>query len=153
MTDSASSRHREAWDPRRRPAAEPCLPRAPAAPIRARQVYDDPIGPALGLGRLPRLFPRAARAIVAETATHYGVGVGEMLSRRRDLVTPRARQALWARMHGRLGMSYSDIGFWCDRDHTTIMHGVRRHLARIAAGEVPYGDQDRACIDTREATL
>ena len=135
-------RHGEARE-RPWPTPEPAPPgaRQRRAPILARRVYDAPAGPAIGLGRLPRLFPRAARVIVAETATHYALSVDAMFSRQRDLVTPPARQALWARMRWRLGMSYSDIGFWCDRNHTTVMHGVRRHLARVAAGEAPYGDK------------
>jgi hypothetical protein len=153
MTDIDMSRHYGAVRERLWPTPEPAPPCVPprGAPTRARRVYDDPVGPAIGLGLLPAAFPPAALIVVAETAAQYGVSVVHMLSRRTDRLATLARHALWSRLVERLGMSYAAIGHWLDRDHTTIRHGVIRHRALIAAGEVPYGDQDHVRIDAREA--
>ena len=45
-----------------------------------------------------------------------------------------ARQEAFAVMHA-AGWSYPNIGRFFQRDHTSVLHGVRRHIARWASRE------------------
>jgi chromosomal replication initiator protein len=78
-----------------------------------------------------------AKRIMAETAALYGVKVIDLVSQRRDALTSRARQHCYWTMRHETTWSLPRIGkMFGDRDHTSILHGVRRHQARIDAGEV-----------------
>lgn len=62
-----------------------------------------------------------ATAVMAET----GVSVDAMLGRSRVARVSDARQRLWAALW-RAGWSIGEIGRTLDRDHTTVMAGLRR---------------------------
>lgn len=73
------------------------------------------------------------RGIPELVAIRFGVTVGELLSRRRDRDVARPRQvAMW--LSKRVSMaSLSEIGRYFDRDHKTVMHGIRRVEALLSS--------------------
>ena len=83
-----------------------------------------------------------ARAILADVASARGVPVAQILSHRRTRRIAEARQEAWSRIYAlRAGgpshtavYSLPQIGGWFDRDHTTVLHGIRAHKKRMAEG-------------------
>lgn len=77
------------------------------------------------------------QAIKMEVAAKHGFTVCEMESARRNRKLVNARhEAMW-RMHKETSASLPMIGkVLGGKDHTTILHGIRRYQARIDAGEV-----------------
>ncbi|CDP50689.1 hypothetical protein [Devosia sp. DBB001] len=73
------------------------------------------------------------KLIVAECAAKYGVSVKDILSMRRnkDIVSARY-EAMW-RMRQETTMSYPQIGAKLGRDHSTVVHAIKRH-ERIRGG-------------------
>jgi chromosomal replication initiation ATPase DnaA len=65
--------------------------------------------------------------IVESVARRHGVSVDGLLGRARTAPLAAARHdlmcCLWAS-----GVAYAEIGRLLGRDHTTVMHGVRRAL-------------------------
>lgn len=76
---------------------------------------------------------RTPKAIVAAIATEVAAGTGlplsSILSPRRDAALAQARQVVMFEARQR-GLSYPAIGYAMNRDHTTIIHGVRREAER-----------------------
>jgi chromosomal replication initiator protein len=70
--------------------------------------------------------------IADEVAALARISADELFGRSRRRKIARARQfAMWAaRQHG---MSFSEIGSFFDRDHTTVMHACRAVEARMWA--------------------
>lgn len=64
-------------------------------------------------------------SIAESVTTVTGVSVEAMLGRCRMARISDARQRLWASLW-RMGWSIGELGRVFDRDHTTIMHGLRR---------------------------
>ena len=75
--------------------------------------------------------------MAAEVAAATGVSVEALLGQSRVGEIAQARQALMHRAHA-AGRGLSQIGRWLDRDHSTVLHGVRAHEKRYAAGEVDH---------------
>lgn len=73
------------------------------------------------------------RRIATECAAEAGSTVEEMKGHRRDKSVVKARQKAWWRMAKELGMSLPAIGRRMNRDHTTILWGIRQHEERLAA--------------------
>lgn len=73
-------------------------------------------------------------AIIARTAEPYGFTLADMLSHKRDRPYYVLRQATYANVEiARPLMSLPAIGrHFAGRDHTTILHGIRQHHARMA---------------------
>jgi chromosomal replication initiation ATPase DnaA len=69
---------------------------------------------------------------VAVVANHYGVAIGDILgaSRRKEIIGPR--QVTEYVLHDHMGLSYNTIGKLLERDHTTIVAGVKRVRARLS---------------------
>lgn len=70
-------------------------------------------------------------AIIDATAEEFGITRTDILgmSRRREYVEPR--QIAYALGHDMAGLSLPDVGRAMNgRDHTTVLHGVRRYRAR-----------------------
>lgn len=63
-------------------------------------------------------------------ANKHRLTVEVMLGRSQSPRVVAARQELWATLRCCLRMSYPEIGRLTSRDHTTVMHGVRRHWER-----------------------
>lgn len=84
---------------------------------------------------LPEGAPKkSVRQIIAETAADHRIPVDEMLSERRQRHLVYARQdAMW-RIRQQTTFSLPRIGgFFGGMDHTTVLHGIRAHEARLAA--------------------
>nr|WP_281411733.1 helix-turn-helix domain-containing protein [Starkeya sp. ORNL1] len=65
--------------------------------------------------------------IIAATAAFYDVAVGDILARRRSVGVVRPRQVAMYLTKVLTTRSYPDIGRrFGGRDHTTILHGVRK---------------------------
>lgn len=65
------------------------------------------------------------QALIAQCAAAYGVTVELLMSRNREPMVVRARQEAYWHLRQR-ELSYPAIGRIFDRDHSTIMAGVRR---------------------------
>lgn len=81
--------------------------------------------------------PFAGRRIAISVAKAHGIKFREMISSR------RTRNLAWARQHAMWEMkrhtklSLPQIGLILgDRDHTTVLHGIRAHQKRIDSGEI-----------------
>lgn len=60
------------------------------------------------------------------TAAHFGIALSRMLCRKRDRELSRPRQvAMWL-AHETTEKSLNQIGSAFKRDHTTVLHGIRR---------------------------
>lgn len=134
---------RRLWAAPPKPVERPVKPAAPIeaapVPIVARHVYAAPIGPGMGMmfGKPKPRLTAASRRILAETAALYGVSVLDLRSKRRDYRTCRARDCCGWRMKHETTLSLTSIGRLLGaRDHSTTLKSVRRHQARIDAGEV-----------------
>jgi len=78
----------------------------------------------------------ASTRIIAEVAKEAGISVAELCgaSRRRNLVL--ARHKLMWRLSKETSLSLPNIGRRMGGfDHTSVSHGIKRHQARIDAGE------------------
>jgi chromosomal replication initiator protein len=86
------------------------------------------------LAEVRALLPKAPRmrVIIERTADAYGVEAVELLRHRRLRRLAEARHAAMALCHELCGHSASRIGRAFDRDHTTILHALARHAARLA---------------------
>ena len=88
-------------------------------------------------------MPARATEIVTAVASAHRVSLGRLFgpSRTRDIVWPR--QEAWAKLyalrsaHATQHALYSlpQIAGWFDRDHTTVLHGIRAHWKRQAEGQ------------------
>ncbi|MFZ1109891.1 MAG: helix-turn-helix domain-containing protein [Rhodomicrobium sp.] len=69
--------------------------------------------------------------VFAAEAT-FAVPYAEIASRRRDQCVQAPRRAITLIAHDRLCRSFSDIGRFLDRDHSTIMHAYSQAARRLA---------------------
>lgn len=77
------------------------------------------------------------RAIAIAIAKRYGFTIRDLKARSRLKHLVRARQHVMWQLREDTPMSLPEIGrFFGGLDHTTVLHGVRRHQARIDHGEV-----------------
>lgn len=80
--------------------------------------------------------------ITREVASRHGVFVGEMLGKSKNAQICRARfEAMWLayqqrRPDGSRLYSMPFIGRCFGRDHTSVLHAIRRHEATLAAGKL-----------------
>lgn len=94
--------------------------------------------------------PITMRSILAEVCAERGVTEADVLSqsRKRRIAHPR-HEVMWRckqvkRQDGRDRYSLPQIGaFLGGRDHTTALHGVRAHKARLADQAHPQGQTSR----------
>lgn len=71
---------------------------------------------------------RDALWIAESIATRHRVTLDELLGRDRSRRPARARRELYGCLYAS-GWSLSEIGRTLDRDHTTVLYGVRADLA------------------------
>lgn len=75
------------------------------------------------------------KQIIAEVADKHQVNPMEILSQRREKYIILARhEAVW-RIRNETPLSFPQIGVRMNRDHSTLIHSVKMHEKRIAAGE------------------
>lgn len=93
---------------------------------------------AIGYRFLPKFSGQTMRAIVDAVAKHHGLTVEQLRGPSRKFFIAHPRQeAMWLMRQvkdwqGRNRYSLPQIGeFMGARDHTTILHGVRAHQARV----------------------
>lgn len=80
----------------------------------------------------PSLSRRTRDLIIAEVAAKYGVLPVLILSNCSARIASRPRQEVMWRLVG-LGYSTLEVGRALNRDHSTVVHGARRHKARMIA--------------------
>lgn len=74
--------------------------------------------------------PWAVDELVHAVAAHYGVSGDDIRGRRRYQPIAHARSEVWRVLHDERGMSLPWIGRMFDRDHSTVLSGVRAARAR-----------------------
>lgn len=117
----------------------------PAVPIELPEAEVEPSAPTYGermeilcreIGALRAGGGYYGREIAKAVAKAHGISFIDLISARRTRHLAIARQhAMWL-MKKYTTLSLPGIAaILGDRDHTTILHGIRRHQARIDAGE------------------
>ena len=84
---------------------------------------------------IARVVAVGAFRTLKRIARDHGVSAVAVVGRKRDARTSMARHRLWAVMRWTLGLSYQDLGAMFDRDHTSVLHGVRKYEKAIAEQE------------------
>jgi chromosomal replication initiator protein len=88
--------------------------------------------------------PITMKTIAADVCARHGLAVDDLLSpdRKRRIAHPRqefmwrCRQIYWASGGHRYSLPQIGVFLGC-RDHTTVLHGVRAHEARLEAEAAP----------------
>ena len=75
--------------------------------------------------------PLRWKIILREVASKYKISASDITSHRRDGATVLARHEFCYRMRHETDVTLPQIGRWIKRDHTTVLHGVRAHAARL----------------------
>ena len=89
---------------------------------------------AQGRVKEPRWLEAGWKKIARQVALKHGCNIKEMRSIRRDKMIVAARHEAFWRCHKELCMSLPQIGrVFGDRDHTTVLHGIRQHEKRMQA--------------------
>jgi hypothetical protein len=82
-----------------------------------------------GILKLPRV-----NQTITDVAAARGVTPGQIAGRSREFTIAAARFEVFFRLH-RAGFSLSQIGRFFGRHHTSIQHGIRKHLGEPVKGE------------------
>lgn len=83
--------------------------------------------------REPLATGRDIQRTIWKVAKKHGIGVEQLIGQCRARHFVAARQEACYELH-KMGLSYPAIGRRLgDRDHTTIIHGVRQHIKRMKA--------------------
>lgn len=86
------------------------------------------------------------RATVAGVADKHGISMELLCSRSRQISITRARHEAYYTAY-RAGASLSLIGRVIDRDHTTILYGIRQHLATLEGRVYRQNNKALYCPD------
>ena len=73
------------------------------------------------------MYGMTYKRILALTSEAFGVSLVEAMSRSRMHEAVCARRAYIAISRYHLGSSYNTIGMLIERDHSTVLHNLRRH--------------------------
>lgn len=88
------------------------------------------------LDYMPEPTPKSMLSVLGEVAEKYELHPDVILGTARLAHAVRARQEVMYRLHYETGRGSVQIGrFLGGRDHSTVLHGIRRHKARIDAGD------------------
>lgn len=75
------------------------------------------------------------RKVLEDVAAKHGIDVKVLVGRSKPILLSPARQEAAYRMRMECGLSYPQLGRALGgRDHSTIIHAVRRHAALLAEG-------------------
>lgn len=74
--------------------------------------------------------------IIRSVSDHFDVPRGELLGTRRTKSVAVARQALMWAIRQKTFLSLEEIGSYLNRDHSTVLHGIRRTQERIDEGKL-----------------
>lgn len=128
--------HRRQYVPSTRPALPPSAPKGPSySDAFACRLASKPgtFGPSLVVVP-PRL--KTWKEIVRDVARRHRVRFEEILGPSRAQPIAGIRQEAMWELHQQDRWSLPQIGrFLGNRDHTTVLHGVRRHAERLAEAE------------------
>lgn len=83
--------------------------------------------------------PEALTTLEKIISKASGVSIEEMYSKSRMKPLCAARHAVWEYAHTNFGMSYTSLARLYNRDHTTIMNGVRKMLQNPALTKIAEG--------------
>jgi len=89
--------------------------------------------------------PPTMREIAAMVAERYGLTMDDLKSPSQERRISWPRQEAMALIRKNTRQSYPQIGrFLGGRDHTTVMHGVRRHAKRMEEARLASQNGERA---------
>ena len=71
---------------------------------------------------------------LTDYAANLGLTVEELTGKYRKQLLCAARQAYWLHLHSQ-GYGYSEIGRMFNRNHVTVMHGIRRVKCLVETGD------------------
>ena len=120
----------------------------PAGPVKEHHLYEFPIGPLISEpGLVVYLFGKKARVqsmmmrkalndLLEDVAEFHGIKENWILSRRNEAEVMAARHAFMWIAYREVDVSLTDIGRLCRRDHTTVLHAVRKIDALLASGKI-----------------
>lgn len=102
-----------------------------------RRIYLSPIGPQIPHAEMrARRLPRG-RDLIREFALAHDIEVSALISPKRSMHLVRLRQELMVVLYAQTTLSLPQIGALLGgRDHTTILHGIRKHC-EVAGIPVP----------------
>ena len=93
------------------------------------------------LKKIPSALKVAPEEIVKKVADHFRLKIKELKSASRDKVFSHPRQILYYILRVEAGLNLDDIGeILGGRDHTTILHGVRKISNLLSTDEEVRGD-------------
>lgn len=125
------SRLRGAVDPvRGRPAGVPAHVEAALTALWALNHRGQAVAVQALSGAVPKK-KRTRQAMMREVSEEYGIPLQMLLGTTRQQRVVWARQDAWYRMAVE-GHNLHEIGASMNRDHTTVLHGCRRHAARCS---------------------
>jgi chromosomal replication initiation ATPase DnaA len=70
---------------------------------------------------------RPGRKIIEEECNHYGITLPEFLGVSKNGFFVAARWKAWFRLQTELGWSANRIAGLCNREHTTVSHGLSKY--------------------------
>lgn len=73
------------------------------------------------------LLPDDVREIGFRIADKHQIPITKLLGKRRDKISASARQEAYAEIYALGGYSTTAIGKIFNRDHSTIVYGIKRH--------------------------
>lgn len=111
-------------------------PKPEAVPVPVRVIPPDEIAFGPIVYHAPRDFFPNVKEVSQIVANYYGIGRSAMITARRDVKYCRPRQVAMYLCHILTPRSYPQIGRGLgNRDHTTIINGVRKIQADICSGD------------------
>lgn len=79
--------------------------------------------------------PCPLKRIMLQVCATYGIKYTHLVSKRRQRVIARPRQEAYYRCYNETPASLPEIGrAFGNRDHTTILYGIREHEKRLKVG-------------------
>lgn len=110
----------------------------PDEPVTPAQIVvhtqDEPVAEEPAQPEEPSVWRPAWKVIAEQMCRKHGVTVAEILSPRREQRLSVIRQEIWYRLARETTMSLPQIGKRFNRDHTSILHGIRVHARRLREG-------------------
>jgi len=99
---------------------------APAA--RVSPIAKPGQAPAGKSGRRIRALTQRVRLYACIAAANHGTTIARVLGESRARRETAARREVWRRLYDD-GFSYAVIGRFTDRDHATVMHGLKKRMS------------------------
>ena len=93
-----------------------------------------------------RTPPLWARVLIRDVAEQYGLTPEDIQASSQKATIAHPRQHVYYALYATGRCSLSMIGSWFNKDHSTILHGIRRHARRF---NLPVPEYPRMHIDSR----